>query len=135
VKRGAGKVFTMDFQSAELAWQIEPVHEQTAERIFERHWAIAVLESAFAELALRYSEAGKSYLFDALSRCLTTSHDAPRYQDLASDLGLSIDAIKKAVARLRSQYAKIVRQEVAKTISDAENLEDEIHNLFQALQC
>lgn len=134
VKRGAGKVFTMDFQSAELAWQIEPIHEQTAERIFERHWAIAVLESAFTDLALRYSAAGKGYLFEALSRCLTSSNDAPRYQDLASDLGLSIDAIKKAVGRLRTQYAKIVRQEVAKTISDAESIEEEIQNLFQALR-
>jgi RNA polymerase sigma-70 factor (ECF subfamily) len=133
-KRGGGRVFSMDFQSAEEAFRLEPSHQTTPERAFERQWAVAVLEEAFAALEREQRAAGKGALFDALSPCLTAGDDAPRYAELAARLGLTIAAVKKAVSRLRGHYARAIREEVARTISDDDDLNEEIQSLFRAVQ-
>lgn len=133
-KRGAGRVFPMDFQSAEEAYRLEPSHQATAEKAFERQWALAVLEEAFVELEKEQRAAGKGPLFEALSRCLTAGDDAPRYVELADRLGMTTAAVKKSVSRLRAGYARAIREEVARTISDDGNVNDEIKSLFRAVQ-
>lgn len=134
VKRGGGRVFTMDFRSAEQAYRPELARSATPETAFERQWAVAVLEEAFAALERRQTAAASGPLFEALLPCLTASDDAPRYAQLAEQLGMSVAAIKKAVSRLRAQYARAVRAEVAKTIAAGDSVDEEIRNLFRAVR-
>ena len=133
-KRGGGRVFPMDFQSAETAYQIEPSREPTPEKTFERQWAITVLEESLTALEQRQRAAGKAVLFEALAPCLTAADDAPDYTELSARLGVLPDAVKKAASRLRAQYAQAIRDEVRRTISDNDAVDDEIKSLFRALQ-
>jgi RNA polymerase sigma factor (sigma-70 family) len=134
LKRGGGRVFPMDFQSAETAYQLESTRQSAPEQAFERQWAVAVLEEAFVTLGREQHAAGKGPLFEALAPCLTARDDAPRYAELAEQLGLSPAAVRKSVGRLRAHYARSIREEVARTISEHENIDEEIKSLFRALQ-
>lgn len=134
VKRGGGRVFAMDFRTAEDAFQFEPSHDATPELDFERRWAIAVLEEALTTLGKQQHAEGKGPLFELLAPCLTASDDAPRFAEISTHLGLSIAAVKKAASRLRAQYARAIRDEVERTIATNESVDEEIKSLFRAVQ-
>jgi RNA polymerase sigma-70 factor (ECF subfamily) len=134
-KRGGGrKVLPLDFQNGEQRYQREPGHEATAEALYERGWALTLLEQTLARLREEQIGAGKERLFECLKGTLTGA-DAPRpYAELAAELGLSGEAIKVTVYRLRRRYGELLRAEIAQTVTTAEEIEDELRALFAAVR-
>jgi len=130
---GQAQVFSLDFAAAETRYQREPGHDTTAEDIFERRWALTVLETVFAKLREQYVADGKSELFDRLKPCLTQAGSAIPYTELATQLPLSEGALRVAVHRLRQRYRDLLHAEIEHTVADPSHVEDEIRDLFQAL--
>jgi RNA polymerase sigma-70 factor (ECF subfamily) len=134
-KRGGGrKVLPLDFPDGDRRYQLEPGHEATAEALYERGWALTLLEQALARLREEQAGAGKGRLFECLKETLTGA-DAPRpYAEIAAELGTSVEAIKVAVHRLRRRYGELLRAEIAQTVTTAEEVEGELRDLFAAVR-
>ncbi len=132
-KRGGGaRVLSLDVEEAEGRFRVEPVEERTAEVVFDRSWALVLMDRALADLRDDYVRAGRAPLFDAVARCLTADHDAP-YRDLASGLEMSEGAFKVAVHRARKRFGECLRRAIADTLGDPSEVEDELSDLFAAL--
>ena len=133
-KRGGGRPhLPLDFQVGERRYQLEPAHAADAESLYERRWALTLLEQTLAQLRDELARGGKGRLFEALKGTLT-GEDAPRpYAELADEMGLSVESIKVSVHRLRRRYGELLRTEIAQTVSSPEEIEDELRNLFAAL--
>jgi RNA polymerase sigma factor (sigma-70 family) len=132
-KRGGDRTFVpLDSAAAQGRWDREPTHAETPERLFERRWALALLEQVLGRLRAEYELAGRGRLFDHLKGRLTGDR-ATDYATVAADLGLSGGAVKVAVHRLRKRYGELLRDEIAQTVGDPALVEDEIRALFAAL--
>jgi len=133
-KRGGGrKIVPMDFDSAENGYTLEPAHEVTPERLFERRWAITLLETALRALEEQYARDSKQQLFDTLIPFLTAASEQPKYTAVAEQLQMTEGAVKMAVSRLRRRYRELIRAEVQRTISDLDDVDDELQHLLAAL--
>ena len=134
LKRGGGKAhLSIDFDGADGRYSLEPGHEVTAQRIFERRWALTVLERTLAGVAREFSESGRGELFEALKVYLVGEVGAPPYVETARRLGMTEGAVKVAVHRLRERYRAALRHEIAATVSDEAEVDREIAELFAAL--
>ncbi|MAB80441.1 MAG: RNA polymerase subunit sigma-24 [Planctomycetes bacterium] len=132
LKRGGGRS-PVSFDAGEADRKmLEAVDGETPERTFERTWAQSVLERALERLRRDYDARQKKELFDALKDELGGGEGTP-YAELAARLGFSEGAIKVAVHRMRSRYRGHLRQEVADTVAQAGDVEDELRRLFEAL--
>jgi RNA polymerase sigma factor (sigma-70 family) len=130
-KRGGGHaIVSLDCAQAESRLDLEPACDLTAEKIYERQWAQALLGQVLAELRAEYAVSGKTELFDAISRSLSQPRGAVPYAGIAAQLNTTEAAIKMAVRRLRARYREILRAEIAQTVSRPEEIEDEIRCLF-----
>ena len=133
-KRGGKKsIFSIDFHDADERYRREPAHGLTPERIFERRWALGLLEQALGQLAREMTDSGKGHVFEKLKGCLMAEADTPTHDRMASELGLSPGAVKVRVHRLRQRYRRILRERIAMTLSDPAEVDDEIRRLFSAL--
>jgi RNA polymerase sigma-70 factor (ECF subfamily) len=133
-KRGGGQVLVpLDARNAETHYGFELVEKMTAEKIFERRWAMTLLEQTTARLREEYERDGKTELFEQLKVTLTEPRGAIAYAALGRALHLSEGAVKVAVHRLRLRYRWILRAEVADTLADPDDLEDEVRQIFRAL--
>jgi len=141
-KRGGGQpalpldsLLSFDPREAVRRYDLQPATEQTPERLFDRQWALALLEAALVELAGECGAAGDGPLFERLKPMLAATGEAPaRYAAIAAELGLSEDAVKKSAQRLRQRYGAILRRRVGATVSAPGQLEEEIRDLFAALR-
>jgi RNA polymerase sigma-70 factor (ECF subfamily) len=134
-KRGGGRsMLPLDFQSGELRYSREPEDHATPEAIYERRWAMTLLEQSLARLRQEFTDAGKQDLFESLKDTLTGEGTAEPYGRIAQKLGLSEPAVKVAVHRLRRRYGELLREEIAHTVDTAEEIEDELRDLFQAVR-
>ncbi len=131
---GARKVLSLDVELAERRYALEPAEGWTPEKVYERRWALTVLETVMARLRRECSEAGKGHLFESLKSFLTGEPGAPAYRDVANKLGMTQGAIKVAVHRLRRKHRELLRWEVAQTLPDASALDDELGILLAALR-
>jgi RNA polymerase sigma-70 factor (ECF subfamily) len=132
-KRGGGQsILSLDFGEADARYQREPAHEATAERLFERRWALALLDAVLIRLRAEYQAAGKLAVFDALQMYLTGDGDRP-YAETAKTAGMTEGAVKVAVHRLRNRYRMLLRDEIGQTLDDPSTIDDEIRALFAAL--
>jgi RNA polymerase sigma-70 factor (ECF subfamily) len=133
-KRGGGKSpVPIDFSSAETSFGVEPADQWTAEKIFDRRWALALLEQVLRRLREEHVRDGKEKLFEQLKPTLTEASRSISYAEIATRLGSSEGAVKVAVHRLRQRYRELLRAEIAETVASAADVEDEIRNLFAAL--
>jgi RNA polymerase sigma-70 factor (ECF subfamily) len=133
LKRGRGRVvIPFDSLRAEGRYRLEPAHELTAERLFERRWATTLLNLVLNRLAAEMSRAGKSRLFEALKPTLLDKTEKVPYASIAAALGCSETAARVAAHRLRTRYRDLLREEVARTLDDSTSIEDEIRDLFVA---
>jgi RNA polymerase sigma factor (sigma-70 family) len=132
-KRGGGKVFSLDFQTAEARLVEHPAAELTPEQAFEHRWAIALLEQVYQQLEQEHREQGKTELFDVLRSTLAGSSRAAPYAELARKLNMTEGAMKVAVHRLRQRYRALLRQTIADTVSGPAEVEDELRYLFRAM--
>jgi RNA polymerase sigma-70 factor (ECF subfamily) len=133
-KRGGGRVpISIDRLRAEGRYHVEPACNLTAERLFERQWALALLDLVLGRLETDMGQAGKSRQFSALRPVLLGSAEKTPYARIAAELGLTEEAARAAATRLRRRYREILREEVARTVDDATDVDAEIHSLFAAL--
>ena len=132
-KRGALRTISLDAQTAETRFRHEPLETATPETIFERNWALALLETVFQRLQQEHESAGKGELFRQLKFCLTTDRSVIPYEQLSTRLDISEGNLKVTVHRLRQRYRELLRAEVANTVSDPKEIEPELRDLFRAL--
>jgi RNA polymerase sigma-70 factor (ECF subfamily) len=133
-KRGGGKIpVPIDFSSAETSFGIEPADQWTAEKMFDRRWALALLEQVLRRLREEHIRDGKERLFEQLKPTLTEASRSISYAEIAARLGSSEGAVKVAVHRLRQRYRELLRAEIADTVASSAEVEDEIRSLFAAL--
>jgi len=131
-KRGGGQT-VISLEAAETRFRAEPREGLSPERIFERHWALTLLAQVTVRLGEAYHAAGKGELFEALRVYLAGEKGLAPYRDTARRLGLSMDALKKAVERLRRRYGELLREEIAHTVSSPAEVDDEIRYLRTVL--
>ncbi len=133
LKRGGGQVISLDLSDADGRYHREPNHEETAERLFERRWALALLGPTLHHFRSEYERAGKGGLFDALKGQLT-GDPTESYALLAEELDMTESAIKTAVHRLRKRYGDILREQIRETVAAEGEIDDEVRALFEALR-
>jgi RNA polymerase sigma factor (sigma-70 family) len=133
-KRGGGRpLLSLDLQDAEGRYLLEPAHGLTPEKLFERRWALTLLDQMLARLRGEYQGAGKGRVFDGLKNSLTAGEATTPYPQLAAELGMSEGAVKVAAHRLRRRYRQLLRDEIARTVRDPAGVDDEVRDLFAAL--
>jgi RNA polymerase sigma-70 factor (ECF subfamily) len=131
-KRGGGILVPLEFSSGEERYQREPAHDETPERIFERRWALCVLDRVVEKLRIEFVSHGRPEHFDQLKVFLLSSSDAT-YSALAQEMKTSEGALKVAIHRLRKRYRDLFRQEIADTVADPAEVESELRHLAAAL--
>jgi RNA polymerase sigma-70 factor (ECF subfamily) len=130
-KRDERKVaFSLDALAPEARYRVEPAEPMTPETRFERQWAATLLDQVMKRLQDEYTAEGKADLFARLRPCLTGAEPRLPYADLAPGLGLTEDAVKMAVHRLRQRYGRLLRAEIAHTVARPEDVEEEIQHLI-----
>jgi RNA polymerase sigma factor (sigma-70 family) len=127
-KRGGGAVLPLEFHSGEDRYQREPAHDETPERIFERRWALSVLDRVVEKLRNEFVQHGRPEHFARLKVFLLGQSDAP-YAALAQEMNTSEGALKVAIHRLRKRYRELFRQEIADTVADPAEVEAELRFL------
>ena len=134
-KRGGGMTtLSLDFGAGEARYHHEPCHDITPEALFERRWAIAVLDRVLAHLREEHSHRGQAAQFDRLRVFLTGDQDHGSYDEVARSLKLSEGAVRTAVHRLRRRYGELVREEIEGIVGDPGEVEGEIRFLLAALE-
>jgi RNA polymerase sigma-70 factor (ECF subfamily) len=132
VKRGGGTVVSLEFSLGEERYQREPAHDETPERIFERRWALSVLDRVVERLWGEFVQHGRPEHFERLKVFLLGQSDAP-YAVLAREMNTSEGALKVAIHRLRKRYRELFRQEIADTVADPTEVESELRFLAAVL--
>lgn len=133
-KRGGGRLpISLDFAAADSQLKIEPADGLTPEQIYDRDWALALLEQILQKLKTDFDERGKAEQFEQLKPFLVGDHPDLTYADVADQLQMSQAAAKMAVSRMRQRYRELLRTEIAQTVATPEEVDDEIRNLFATL--
>jgi RNA polymerase sigma factor (sigma-70 family) len=135
LKRGGNIEFVpWDTENAEELCQFEPADFLTAETIFDARWATALLHETMARLGNQYAAQGRSATLLALEPFLAPGVQVvPTYEQAADQLQVSIVAVKTLIHRMRKQFTALLREEVARTVSDPAEIDAEIHSLCEAL--
>lgn len=134
IKRGGGRtILSLDAQGAEGRYVLEPMDELTAEKVFERRWALTVLEAARACLREVYARAGRTERFEALETFLPGEQAAGTYAQAASRLGVAPGTVKWEVHQLRRRYRELLRAEIAHTVPGVDEIDEEVRHLIAVL--
>jgi RNA polymerase sigma-70 factor (ECF subfamily) len=134
LKRGGGQqLVSLDMASAENRYAGEPADPLTPEKVYERHWALTLLEQTLDRLCREYEAAGKGLLFNQLQGSLTGEKTLAPYAQLARQLAMTEGALKVAVHRLRHRYRELLREEIAQTVTSPAEIDEEIRYLFTTL--
>jgi RNA polymerase sigma-70 factor (ECF subfamily) len=131
-KRGGGMVVPLEFSSGEERYQREPAHEETPERIFERRWALSLIDRVVGKLREEFVHHGRVEHFERLKVFLLGHSDAS-YAALAQEMNTSEGALKVSIHRLRKRYRELFRQEIADTVADPAEVESELRFLAAVL--
>ena len=105
----------------------------TPEKLFERRWALTLLDTVKRRLAAEFADTGKAAMFDSLQIYLSGETGQTPYAEMAPRLNISVDALKKTVERLRRRYGELLREEIAQTVAHPTEIEDEIRHLRSVL--
>jgi len=133
-KRGGGrKVLSLSTENAEGQYSLEPATQLSPEMLFEKAWALTLLERTMDRLEAEMTKKDRKKLFDHLKVYLTTDKDAIPYQDMATELSMTEGSVRVAVHRLRRQYRRLLRDEIAQTVGDEDQIDEEMGSLFAAL--
>jgi RNA polymerase sigma factor (sigma-70 family) len=133
-KRGGGiPPVPLQFDTAETRYGHEPVDHVTPEQNYERRWALTLLDTVLRRLRSEYEQEGRADLFAALHPCLVGDRTAQPYAELAAKLGISEGTVKSAVHRLRQRYRRLLRDEIAQTVAEPGEVDDELRHLFVVL--
>ena len=134
LKRGGGvSVVSVDAVSAEERFSLEPVDSLTPENLYERRWAMTLLEEALIELEDYYKNEGKHAFFNACKESLYGGRMSSSYESISNKLKVSEAALKMAIMRMRRRYRSILLQKVADTVEDSNEVEDELNHLMKVV--
>ena len=133
-KRGGGqKPIALDGLTAEQRYALEPAEHLSADRLFERRWALSLLEQVLSRLRDEQAAAGRLEAFEQLKEFLLAGGRGTPYQEVATRIGLSEGAVKVAVLRLRQRYRALLEEEIGNTVASAQEVEDERRYLLAVL--
>jgi DNA-directed RNA polymerase specialized sigma24 family protein len=132
-KRGGGVApLSLDWQDADTRYQIDPADQLAPDTLYDRAWATTLLEQVITRLRGECAAEGKAGVFDQLKAFLMAGSGDIPYAEAAAKLSLHEGAVRVAVHRLRKRYRELLRQEIAQTLSDPADLDEEMRALFQA---
>jgi RNA polymerase sigma-70 factor (ECF subfamily) len=133
-KRGGHQVcLPLDTEIAESRYQAEPSADLSADRIYDRRWALTLLDEAMARLKEEFTAAGRADEFKHLKSCLTADRGTIAYAEIARALDTSEGAARVAVHRLRKRFRTVFRDAIAQTVEDPHQVEDEMRHLLAAM--
>ena len=135
IKRGKGQqpVPLEELSGAERS-EMEPADHLTAERLYERRWALTLMEQVLRRLKNEYDTAGNTELFDSLKQLLADEGEAPSRAEIALRLSMTENAVRQALHRLRQRYQLLLREEISHTVAVASDVEDELRHLIAVLR-
>ena len=135
IKRGKGqRLIPLDELRADDRIEMEPADAVTAETIYERRWALTVLERVLSRLKDEYLAAGNAVLFDSLKELLPDEPGSPSQAEIAARLGMNENAVRQAFYRFRQRYQSLLREEIANTVATPGDIEDELRHLIAVLE-
>jgi RNA polymerase sigma factor (sigma-70 family) len=133
-KRGGGRtIYSLDEDAAERSYLQQAPDQLSPESLYDKRWAMTLLERAMERLGADYDTSGKRALFDQLKPLLLTESSGEAYRQLAGPLGMNEGAVKVAVHRLRQRFRGVVRAEVAETVATPDEIDEELRCLMAAL--
>lgn len=130
---GSAEVVSIDAADAERRYLAEPADTRTPEALYERRWALALLDRAVADVRRGYADRGQAELFDAFKVYLGRDAAAVPYADLSRQLDRSEPSLRTALSRLRARWRTRVRELVAETVQDGRLVDDELRDLLRML--
>jgi len=134
-KRGGGKeIISIDAELAEERFASEPPDEESPDRLFERRWALTLLERVMTGLRGQYEKKGQESVFEELHQFLAPGEAGESYRGAAETLGMTENAVRVAVFRMRQRYAEELREQIAATVETEDEIAAEIDFLFQAVR-
>lgn len=134
-KRGGGKkILSIDFADADSRYRNEPAHENTSDRIFEKQWALTLLDRANLALQKEFEKRGKSHQFEKLRIFLAGKSPETTMAVIAGQLNMTEVAAKVAVHRMRQRFGEFLRAEIEKTVDQPGDIDSEIQHLFDVLK-
>ena len=134
LKRGGGEIpLSIDLLASEACFDPTGSDTETPEDLFERRWALSLLEHALSRLRSEFSSTGRNAQFDKLVPFLSRDSDGARYEELAAEFGVSAGALRTLVHRMRRRYRDLVRAEIAETVATSVEVDDEIRFLMSVL--
>ena len=135
VKRGQGqRLVSLEELTAQERANMEPADHLTAERLYERRWALTLMEQVLRRLKDEYQTAGNVELFDCLKQLLPEEPGAPSRAEIAAQLGMTENAVRQALHRFRQRYQLLLREEISHTVAIASDIEDELRHLITVLR-
>jgi RNA polymerase sigma factor (sigma-70 family) len=129
---GQATLLSLDWESAETHYHLEPADMLSPDRLYDRAWAVALLEKVINRLRQECEAAGQGALFEQARTFLTLDKGAIPYSEAAAALGMEAGAVRVAVHRLRRRYRELLREEIAQTLSEPGQVEEEMRALFSA---
>jgi RNA polymerase sigma factor (sigma-70 family) len=133
LKRGGGEtVLSLDWQTADTQFQVASNTEPSPDKAFDREWAVALLEKVIERLAAECEVEGRAKQFKELKIFLTAGKGALSHSDAAQRLNMDESAVRVAVHRLRKRYRQLLRDEIANTLSNPAEVDEEMRTLFGA---
>lgn len=133
-KRGGGHTpLSLDALTPEERYAREPADNLSPDKLFERRWALTLLENVLSRLREEQAAAGRLAVFDALKDCLIPGGHGIAYAELGATLGLSEGAVKVAAHRLRQRYRELLEEEIAHTVSSPGEIQAERQYLISVL--
>jgi RNA polymerase sigma-70 factor (ECF subfamily) len=134
LKRGAGQLpVSIDLVATEKWCASAVVGGTTPESLFERRWALSLLDNVLAKLRDEFAAAGKADQVERLSVFLNVDFEDASFEKVAAQMGISVGALRTAVHRMRRKYRRLLREEIAQTVSTPEEVDEEIRFLMSAL--
>jgi len=135
IKRGSGRpIMALDRKAGEQRYQYQPTTDATPEKLYEREWALTLLDQAMRGLHGEWVAAGKAAQFEQLKCFLACDGEERSYPALATQWQTTANAVAATVYRLRQRYRELVREQIAHTVLGPEELEEELHHLFAVLR-
>jgi RNA polymerase sigma-70 factor (ECF subfamily) len=135
LKRGKGqRLIPLEELRANEGTEVEPADPLSADRLYERRWALTLMEQVLRRLKDEYCRTGQDALFDSLKQLLPDETGAQSRADIAIQLGMTANALRQAFYRFRHRYQLLLREEISNTVAVASDIEDELRHLISALR-
>ena len=134
IKRGKGQSRKLSGLEELRALEEQPADILTPDQIYERRWALTVLERVLTRLKDEYLASDNAALFDSLKQLLPDEPDSPSQAEIAARLGMSENAVRQAFYRFRQRYQALLREEIAHTVATPGDIEDELRHLIAVLE-